>query len=96
MPRVSTLNYQSTCHQQIQHLTDSTDRESTPSTSTSSGASLLETLSAPHASELAMKRKVVTNPPHGKRKCRAGRSDVECVSNAFCGSFCACTGMFYR
>ena len=67
MPRVSTLNYQSTCHQQIQHLRL---------------LSLLNSFSEQQESSLQdyVETSIIT---------RKYVVSYKCVSNVFCGSFCA-------
>ena len=61
--------------------TDSSIELSGSGPSSSSGStsvtSLLDKLRTPRPSDLGRKQKVVTNPPHGKRKCRAGQSGIE-------------------
>lgn len=53
---------------------DATDVDEENGASPSSASSLLAVLRAPRPSELARKRKIALNPPHGKRRCGSSSS----------------------
>jgi len=73
MPRVSTLNYQSACHQQIQHLR------------------LLSLLNSSFSEqqESSLQDYVETSIITSTELYLYIVSYYKCVSNVFCGSFCA-------